>query len=197
MRNWCESELNTWTYFSQIPFFLIIRVTIQLCWFRLHDWTFMYRLDATLYISDCIFQIYFMVPLAPNIVKTIILLSHSFTIFFFFFFCMNCTVTLQLIGYLFVYRCVWIKDNNNNNSTHLPGGTTDLEVRQLAFLRLEVDYLNYLCLNSLTLEIITQGERIRWPISSTEHSHKRTYWSEVVSSWNLDGSFVAMNSDTW
>ena len=57
----------------------------NLCWFRLHDWTFIYRLDATLYISD------FMVPLAPDIVKTIILLSHSFTFFFFFVFCMNCT----------------------------------------------------------------------------------------------------------
>ena len=64
------------------------------------------------YISD------FMVPLAPDIVKTIILLSHGFTIFFLFVFCMNCTITLQLIGYLFVYRCLRIKDNNNNNNNN-------------------------------------------------------------------------------
>ena len=43
--------------FLKDRFFLMIRVTIQLCCVRLHDWTFMYRLDATLYISDCIFQI--------------------------------------------------------------------------------------------------------------------------------------------
>ena len=43
-------------------------------------------------------------------VGTIILLPHGFTIFFFFVFCMNCTITLQLIGCLFVYqRCVRIK----------------------------------------------------------------------------------------
>ena len=28
---------------------------------------------------------------------------------------MNCTITLQLIGYVFVYRCVRIKENKNNN----------------------------------------------------------------------------------
>ena len=52
-----KANLIFCTYFSQRPFFLIIRVIIQLCWFRLHDRTFVYRLDAALYISDCIFQI--------------------------------------------------------------------------------------------------------------------------------------------
>ena len=72
----------------------------------------MYRLDATLYISDCIFQIPWC-P-APDIVKTIIFLSHSFTIFSF-----------RLLHELYHYFIVdWLsicvpvctnKDNNNNN----------------------------------------------------------------------------------
>ena len=110
-----ESELNTWTYFSQRPFFLIIRVTIQLCWFRLHDWTFIYRLDATLYISDCIFQI--RGALGAGYCKNylyfflIVLLSFYFSSF---------AWIVPLLYSWFVHKqivCVPVctnKDNNNN-----------------------------------------------------------------------------------
>ena len=59
-----------------------------------------------------------MVPLAPDIVKTIILLFHSFTIFFLF----------RLLRELYRYFIVdWLsvcvpvctnKDNNNNNNNN-------------------------------------------------------------------------------